>query len=123
MLRYFVSTEWRAHMTVFLIILFFVPPLFLVAYKLGVHVRDHYSYSLPRITEQAESKNEQAESKNDPGQGWRSALCGENFESALREDQWWLVKELPESEEAAQEAFSQIRAARLRGCRDLGYRD
>src|SRR5262245_7915192 len=116
MRRYFVSTEWRAHITVFLIILFFVPPLFLVAYKLGVHVRDHYSYSLPRITEQAESKG-------DPGQQWRSANCGENFESALHEDQWWLVKELPESEEAAQEAFSQIRAARLRTCRDLGYRD
>src|SRR5215831_6771837 len=101
MRRYFVSTEWRAHMTVFLIILFFVPPLFLVAYKLGEHVRDHYF-------------TEQAESKGDPGQQLGSANCGENFETALHQDQWWLVKELPESEEAAQEALSQIRAARLR---------
>jgi len=121
MRRYFVSTDWRAHMTVFLIILFFIPPLFLVAYKLGVHVHDHYY--LPRITEQALKKmGAQAERKREVGQQWGSANCGENFESALHEDQW-LVKKLTESEEAAQEALSQIRAARLRTCRDLGYSD
>jgi hypothetical protein len=36
MRRYFGSTDWRTNITVFLIILFFIPPLFLVAYKLGV---------------------------------------------------------------------------------------
>ena len=103
------SSEWRAHMTVFLIILFFVPPLFLLAYKLGEHVRDLYF-------------TEQTESKGDPGPQLESANCGENFETALQQDQWWLVKQLPESEEEAQEALSQIRAARLHTCHDLGYR-
>jgi len=120
MRRYFVSTDWRASMTIFLIILFFVPPLFLVAYRLGVHVRDHYD--LPRITEQVPKKGDRANRKRAFGQQWGSANCGENFERALHEDQW-LVKELTESEQAAQEALSQIRAARLRSCRDLGYSD
>jgi hypothetical protein len=34
-----------------------------------------------------------------------------------------VLKELAESEQAAQDALSQIRAARLRSCRDLGYSD
>ena len=119
MRRYFVSTDWRANITVLLIILFFTAPLFLVAYKLGVYVRDHYY--LPRIAEQALKKEmDRAERKHGFGQQWGSANCGENFERALHEDQG-LVKELTESEEAAQEALSQIRAARLRVCRDLGY--
>jgi hypothetical protein len=118
MVRYFVSTDWRVPMTVLLIALFFTVPLFLVAYKLGVQVRDHYY--LPRITEQTlKKKGDLAARKREQ---WGSANCGENFESALHEDQW-LVKELTESEEAAQEALSQIRAARLRTCRDPGYRD
>jgi hypothetical protein len=117
--RYFGSTDWRVNITVFLIILFFTAPLFLVAYKLGVYVRDHYY--LPRITEQV-LERDRAERKREIGQQWGSANCGENFERALHEDQW-LVKELTESEQAAQEALSQIRAARLRSCRDLGYRD
>jgi len=117
MRRYFVSTDWRANITVLLIILFFTAPLFLVAYKLGVYVRDHYY--LPRITEQALKKErDRAKRKREVGRQWGSANCGENFERALHEDQW-LVKEL--TEQAAQEALSQIRAARLRACRDLGY--
>jgi len=121
MRRYFVLTDWRANITILLIILFFTAPLFLVAYKLGVYVRDHYY--LARITEQAPQKErERAEKKREVGQQWGSANCGENFESALHEDQW-VVRELTESEQAAQEALSQIRAARLRSCRDLGYRD
>ena len=119
MRRYFVSTDWRANITVLLTSLFFTAPLFLVAYKLGVYVRDHYY--LPRITEQTLKKEgDRAERKRDVGQQWGSANCGENFERRLYEDQW-LIKELTESEEAAQEALSQIRAARLRTCRDLGY--
>jgi hypothetical protein len=121
MRRYFVSADWRANITVLLIILFFTAPLFLVAYKLGVHVRDHYY--LPRIAEQALKKErDRAERKREVGQQWGSANCGENFESALHENQR-LVKELTESEQAALEALSQIRAARLRSCCDLGYRD
>src|SRR6266550_3694667 len=119
--RYFGSTDWRVNMTVFLIILFFTAPLFLVAYKFGVYVRDYYY--LPRITEQALKKErDQAERKREVGQQWGSANCGENFESALQKDEG-LIKELTESEEATQRALSQIRAARLRSCRDLGYRD
>jgi hypothetical protein len=119
MRRYFVSTDWRANITVLLIILFFTSALFLVAYKLGVYVRDHYY--LPRITEQAlKNERDRAERKREVGRQWGSANCGESFERALHEDQW-LVKELTESEQAAQEALSQIRAARLRACRDLGY--
>jgi hypothetical protein len=119
--RYFGSTDWRVNMTVFLIILFFTAPLFLVAYKFGVYVRDYYY--LPRITEQALKKErDRADRKRGVGEQWGSANCGENFERALREDQR-LVKELTESEQAAQEALSQIRDARLRSCRDLGYRD
>ena len=118
---YFVSTDWRANMTVLLIILFFMIPLFLFAHKLGVHVRDHY-YP-PRTAERALSKGvDRADRKRGFGQEWGSANCGENFERALQEDEW-LVKELTESEQAAQEALSQIRAARLRSCRDLGYHD
>ena len=121
MRRYFVSTDWRANITVLLIILFFTAPLFLVAYQLGVYVRDHHY--LPRITEQALKKErDRAERKREVGQQWGSANCGENFESALHEDQW-VVKELTESGEAAQEALSQIRATRLRTCRELGYGD
>jgi len=102
-------------MTVLLIALFFTVPLFLVAYKLGVHVRDHYY--LPRITEQTlKKKGDLAARKREVSQQWGSANCGENFESALQQDQW-MAKELTE------EALSQIRAARLRTCRDLGYRD
>ena len=98
-----------------------MPPLFLVAYELGVYVRDHYY--LPRITEQAlKNERDRAVRKREVGQQWGSANCGENFERALHEDQR-LVKELTESEQAAQEALSQIRDARLRSCRDLGYRD
>ena len=121
MRRYFVSTDWRANITVLLSILFFTAALFLVAYKLGVYVRDHYY--LPRITEQALKKErDRAERKREVGQEWGSANCGENFERALHEDEG-LIKELTESEEATQRALSQIRAARLRSCRDLGYRD
>src|SRR5262245_8034798 len=121
MCRYFVSTDWRAPVTIFLIILFFVPLLFLLAYKLGAHIRDNYY--LPSITEQAPKETgAPAERKREIGQQLGSANCGENCETALHEDQWWLVKELPQSEEAAQEALSQIRAARLRTCHDLGYR-
>jgi hypothetical protein len=65
---------------------------------------------------------DRAERKHGFGQQWGSANCGENFERALHEDQG-LLKELAESEEATQEALSQIRAARLRSCRDLGYGD
>src|SRR6516162_7104672 len=43
MVRYFVSTDWRVPMTALLIALFYTVPLFLVAYKLGVHVRDDSS--------------------------------------------------------------------------------
>ena len=56
----------------------------------------------------------------------KSSPCGmsipalQSFERALHEDQW-LVKELTDSEQAAHEALSQIRAARLRACHDLGY--
>jgi hypothetical protein len=121
MRRYFVSTDWRADITVLLIILFFVAPLFFVAYRLGVYVRDHYD--LPHTTEEALKKErDRAERKREVGQQWGSANCGENFERALHEDQG-LLKELAESEEATQEALSQIRAARLRSCRDLGYGD
>jgi hypothetical protein len=121
MRRYFGSTDWRVNMTVFLIILFFAAPLFLVAYRLGVYVRDHYY--LPRIAEQALKKErDRADRKREVGQQWGSANCGDNFESALHQDQW-LVKELTVSEQAAQEVLSQIRAARLRSCRDLGYGD
>ena len=119
MRRYFVLTDWRANITILLIILFFTAPLFLVAYKGGVYVRDHFY--LARITEQAlQKEKERAEKKREVGQQWGSANCGENFERALHEDQW-VVRELTESEQAAQEALSQIRAARLRVCRDLGY--
>jgi hypothetical protein len=119
MRRYFGSTDWRVNMTIMLIILFFMAPLFLVANKLGVYVRDHYY--LPRITEQALKKErDRAERKREVGRQWGSANCGENFERALHEDQW-LVKELTESEPAAQDALSQIRDARRRSCRDLGY--
>ena len=115
MVRYFVSTDWRVPMTALLIALFFAVPLFLVAYKLGVHVRD--DYYLPRITEQTlKKRGDLAARKREVGQRWGSANCGENFESALQEDQW-MAKELTE------EALSQIRAARLRTCRELGYRD
>ena len=61
MVRYFVSTDWRVPMTALLIALFFAVPLFLVAYKLGVHVRD--DYYLPRITEQTLKKR-------GPGSEW-----------------------------------------------------
>jgi len=119
MRRYLISTDWRANITVLLIILFFTAPLFLGACRLGVYVRDHYY--LPRIAEQALKKEtDRAERKRGFGQRWGSTNCGENFERALHEDQG-LVKELTESEEAAQEALSQIRAARLRACRELGY--
>ena len=119
MRRYFGSTDWRVDMTVLLIILFFTAPLFLVAYQLGIYVRDHHY--LPRITEQALKKESlRVERKREVGQQWGSANCGENFERALQEDQW-LVKELTESEPAAQQALGQIRDARLRSCRDLGY--
>jgi hypothetical protein len=121
MRRYFGSTDWRVNMTVLLIILFFTAPLFLLAYQLGVYVRDHHY--LPRITEQAlKERRDRAERERAVGQQWGSANCGENFERALHEAQR-LVKELTESEPAAQEALSQIRDARLRSCRDLGYRD
>ena len=78
--------DWRVNMTVLLIILFFTAPLFLVAYQLGVYVRDnHY---LPRITEQALKKERDlAERKRAVGQQWGSANCGENFEQALHENQ------------------------------------
>ena len=62
----------------------------------------------------------------DPGnvgaepKGGMSIPALQSFERALHEDQW-LVKELTDSEQAAHEALSQIRAARLRACRDLGY--
>src|SRR5262249_22923815 len=119
--RDFFFTDWGAQMTVFFIIFFFLPPFFLFFFKMGVPVPTHYFF--PRITEQALKKmGAQAERKREVGQQWGSANCGENFESALHEDQW-LVKKLTESEEAAQEALSQIRAARLRTCRDLGYSD
>jgi hypothetical protein len=52
----------RANITVLLIILFFTVPLFLVAYKLGVYVRDHYY--LPRITEQALKKERDRAERN-----------------------------------------------------------
>src|SRR5262249_17235420 len=121
MRRYFGSTDWRVNMTVLLIILFFTAPLFLLAYQLCVYVRDHHY--LPRITEQAlNEERDRTERKRAVGQQWGSANCGENFERALHEDQW-LVKELSESGPAAQEALSQIRDARLRSCRDLGYQD
>jgi hypothetical protein len=118
---YFGSTDWRVNMTIMLIILFFTAPLFFVAYQLGLYVRDqHY---LPRITGQAlKEERDRAERKRAVSQEWGNANCGENFERALHEDRW-LLKELTESEPAAQEALSQIRAARLRSCRDLGYRD
>ncbi len=117
--RYFGSTDWRVNITIFLIILFFTAPLFLVAYKLGVYARDHHY--LPRSAERALKKEmDRADRKREFGGQWGSANCGENFERALHEDQW-LVKELTESEQAAQEALSQIRDARLRSCRDMGY--
>ena len=119
-MRRFVSTDWRAYMTVLLIILFFTAPLFFGAYKLGVHVRDHYS--LPRTAERAFKNGDRPARKRAFGQEWGSANCGEHFERALHEDKW-LLKELTESDEAAQEAFGQIRAARLRSCRELGYPD
>ena len=116
-----VSTDWRAGMTVLLIILFFVVPLFLFAYKLGVHVHEHYN--LPHTAERALKKEvDRTDRKRSFGQEWGSANCGENFERALHDYQW-VVKELTESEQAAQESLSQIRAARLRSCRDLGYHD
>jgi len=121
MRTYFGSTDWRVNTTVLLIILFFTAPLFSVAYQLGVYVRDHHY--LPRITEQAlKEERDRAERKRAISQEWGNANCGENFERALHEDRW-LVKELAESEQAAHEALSQIRATRLRSCRDLGYRD
>ena len=87
----------------------------------GVHVRDRND--LPRIAARALKKEvDRADRKRGFGQEWGSTNCGENFERALQEDEW-LVKELTESEQAAQEALSQIRAARLRSCRDLGYHD
>jgi hypothetical protein len=121
MRRYFGSTDWRVNMTALLIILFFVPPLFVVAYQFGVYVRD-YHY-LPQMSEQAHRKDrDRAERKREVGQQWGSANCGENFESALHEDRS-LLKELAESDQEAQETLSQIRAARLRSCRELGYSD
>src|SRR5260370_5793165 len=72
MSRYFVSTDWSANITVLLIILFFTAPLFLVAYRLGVYVRDHYY--LPRIAEQALKKEmDRAERKRGLGQQWGRA--------------------------------------------------
>ena len=66
---YFVLTDWRAHMTVLLIILFIMIPLFLFAYKLGVHVRDHYD--LPRIAERPLKKEaDRADRKRGIGQEW-----------------------------------------------------
>ena len=67
-------------------------------------------------------ERDRAERKREFGQEWGSANCGENFEHALHEDRG-LLKELAESEQTAQETLSQIRAARLRSCRDLGYGD
>ena len=60
----FGSTDWRVSMTVLLIILFFAVPLFLVAYQLGVYVRDHHY--VPRNTEDAlrEERN-RAETKRE----------------------------------------------------------
>jgi len=116
MRRYFGSTDWRVNMTGLLIILFFTAPLFLLAYQLGVYVRDHHY--VPRITEHALKKGDRAESKREVDQEWGAANCGENFERALHEDRG---KELSESEQAAQDAL--LRAARLRSCRDLGYGD
>jgi hypothetical protein len=63
-----------------------------------------------------------ARTENAGFQQWGSANCGENFERALHDYQW-MVKELTESEQAAQESLSQIRPARLRSCRDPGYHD
>jgi hypothetical protein len=80
-----------------LIILFFTAPLFLVAYQLGVYVRDHHY--VPRITEHALKKErDRAERKREVGQEWGAANCGENFERALDEDRG-LLKELAESEQ------------------------
>ena len=74
MRRYFVSTDWRANITVLLIILFFTAPLFLVAYRLGVYVRDHYY--LPRIAEQALKKEmDRAERKHGFGQQWGAQIA------------------------------------------------
>jgi hypothetical protein len=99
-------------MTILLIILFFTVPLFLVAYKLGVHVRDHYY--LPRITEQTFKKEgARVERKREVGQQWGSANCGENFESALHEDQW-LVKELGGIEPNSRRPAPHLPSARLR---------
>jgi hypothetical protein len=121
MRRYFGSTDWRVNVTALLIILFFVPPLFLVAYQSGVYVRDYHYF--PQMSEQTRRKDrDRAERKREVGQRWGSANCGENFESALHEDRS-LLKELAESDQAAQETLSQIRAARLRSCRELGYFD
>jgi len=121
MRRYFVSTDCRANITVLLIILFFTASLFCVAYRLGVYVRD--DYYLSRIDEQAlKNEMDRADRKRGFGQQWGSANCGENFESALHEDRS-LLKELAESDQEAQETLSQIRAARLRSCRELGYSD
>jgi len=103
-----------------LIILFFAASLFLLAYQLGVYVRDHHY--VPRITEHALKKGDRAERKREAGQEWGAANCGENFERALHEDRA-LLKELADSEQAAQDSLSLIRAARLRSCRDLGYGD
>src|SRR5262249_35748188 len=69
---YFVSTDWRAPLTVFLIILFFVPLLFLLAYKLGEHIRDNYY--LPSITEQV-PKETGAERKREIGQEWGAQIA------------------------------------------------
>src|SRR5207253_8915139 len=100
MRRYFVSTDWRANITVLLIILVFTGALFLVAYKLGVYVRDHYY--LPRITEQA-LKNERVRTDRKPevGQQWGVANCGEKFERTTHEDEE-LVRDQSGQEEAAQ---------------------
>jgi hypothetical protein len=82
MRRYFGSTDWRVDMTFLLIILFFTAPLFLVAYQLGVYVRD-YHY-VPRTTEHPLKKeSDRAERKREFGQEWGAANCDENFEHAL----------------------------------------
>jgi hypothetical protein len=74
MRRYFGSTDWRVNMTVFLIILFFTAPLFLVAYRLGVYVRDHYY--LPRSAERAPKKEmDRAGRKREFGEQWGSEFA------------------------------------------------
>src|SRR5262249_3073918 len=82
MRSYFGSTDWRVNLTVLLIILFFTAPLFLVAYQLGVYVRDHHY--VPRITERALKKERNREERMLPSGRRAMPIPGKRYRQP-----WW----------------------------------